>query len=391
MSRPSDLPATPHATPAAVLRSFVEQRPESPSGPPSPRRHRPWGQLRPRDPSATSDDAQEGPPMYRPTRLRTRAAFDDSGRLLALIADGESTEEDGTPLSFLDVEEGQAAPGRDQIAAALAELDRDALQEVIDAAIAEGQAIGASDDPITPEVLARINALADAREVAEERIEAIATEEQQAQEARDAALARLAPRSDSEPDGEGHGEGDGGGSGDGDGGGGGQQTEGQPAPQAVNASSGTPGRRRQTTALPRPGSVPSGGASARGRQSGQQRTEPSFAVPRATTALVAAAGNTRAGLEDGQQITSPELLGEAINQKRHALRNVSGGNGENVPVASLRTTFPPERMLGDDAAANTRLIDAPAQPEVLVASAAHAAAGGAIVAAGGLCAPLNID
>jgi hypothetical protein len=329
--------------------------------------------------------------MYRPTRLRTRAAFDDGGRLLALIADGEDTDEEGSPLAFLDVEEGQAAPGREQIAAALAELDRDALQEVIDAAIAEGQAIGASEDPITPEVLARINALADAREAAEERIEAIATEEQQAQEARDAALARLAPRSDTDPDGEGDGDGDGDGEGSGDGDGEGQSTEGQPAPQAVNASSRPAGRRRQTSALPRPGSVPSGGASARGRQQGQQHTEPTFSVPRATTALVAAAGNTRAGLEDGAVITSAETLGEAINQKRHALRNVSGGNGENVPVASLRTTFPADRMLGDDAAANTRLIDAAAAPEVLVASAAHATANGAVVAAGGLCAPINID
>lgn len=324
------------------------------------------------------------------SRTTTRAAFDAAGRLTALIADGEETP---NPLAFLDVEEGQALPTREQIAEALSGLSSDELQAVIDAAVAEGQQIGASDDPITPEVLARINALADAREVSEERQEAIATEAAEAQAARDEALARLAPRSEDGPEGEEDGEGEGGEDG-GEGEGENAETPAESAqtPEPVAASAQPAQRRRQTTALPRPGSVPSGGTSTAGRTPNPAGAVPAaFQAPRATAALVAAAGLQRAGLESGQAITSLETLGEAINNRRHALRNVRGGDGENVPVASLRTTFPDERRLTDDAAANTRLIDAATDPAVLVASAQAAAAGGAIVAAGGLCAPLNLD
>lgn len=330
--------------------------------------------------------------MYRTRSAATpvRAAFTPDGRLLALIADGE---EDALPLAFLEVEEGQPLPTRDQIVETLGALDAEQLQAVIDAAVAEGQAIGSSDDPITPEVLSRINALADSREVAEERLEAIAHEAEEAQAARDAALARLAPRAEDGPEGD---EEDGEGTGDGtdsEGEGEGTPEGSQPAPEAVAASSGQPARRRQVQAAGRPGAVPSGGASTRSRQTNPAGAPPAgFVAPRATATLVASAGNQRAGLETGQAITSAEQLGEAINVRRHALRNTTGGDGEPVPVASLRTSYPPERFLtDDDPAANTRLIDAAVDPEVLVASATAAAAGGAIVAAGGLCAPLNLD
>jgi hypothetical protein len=328
--------------------------------------------------------------MYRPTRLRSRFAAD--GRLLALVADADDDAgEDGTPLAFLDVEEGQPLPSREQIADTLAGLTEEELSAVIDAAVAEGQQIGASEDPITPEVLARINALADAREAAEERIAALETEAAEAARQRDEALARLAPRGQEEdgPEGEEDPEGGEGAEGETEG-----AQEGQP--QAVAASggqrTGSTASRRRTSALPRPGSVPSGSTSTRGRTANQANAQPAgFVAPRAAVALVAAAGNQRAGLEAGQQITSAEQLGEAINRQRHALRNVSGGNGENVPVVSLRTDFPEERLLGDDLGTNTRRIEAATAPEVLVASAAAALAGGAQVAAGGLCAPLNID
>lgn len=326
------------------------------------------------------------------TARLSRALFAADGRLLALVADADDdAAEEGTPLAFLDVEEGQPLPSREQIADTLAGLTEEELSAVIDAAVAEGQSIGASEDPITPEVLARINALADAREAAEERITALETEAAEAARQRDEALARLAPRGqeDDGPEGEEDPEGGEGAEGEGEG------AE-QPQPQAVAASAGqrtgsTAASRRRTTALPRPGQVTSGSTSTRGRTANPAGAPAGFTAPRASVALVAAAGNTRAGLEDGQQITSADQLGEAINQKRHALRNVSGGNGENVPVASLRTTFPEDRILGDDLGTNTRRIEAATSPEVLVASAAAALANGNQVAAGGLCAPLNID
>jgi hypothetical protein len=135
----------------------------------------------------------------KPTTVR--ALTDASGRLRALVADGEDTPD---PLAFLDVPEGSEPLTRDAIATAVADMDEDTLSAIIDAAVAEGQAIGASDDAITPEVLARINALADARECAEAQIEANATAAEEAQRARDEALARL-----TRPDGEGDGDGDG--------------------------------------------------------------------------------------------------------------------------------------------------------------------------------------
>jgi hypothetical protein len=313
-----------------------------------------------------------------------RASFDASGRLRALIADGEETN----PLAFLDVTEGAEPLTREQITAALSELEPDELAAVIDAAVAEGQAIGASDDPITPEVLARINALADTREEAEARQTAIAEEAEHAQQARDEALARLVGTT---PDGEGDGDGDDTGDGEGDGDGSGEgDAEGADAPAGRTPETVTAGgtrRTRPSTALPRPGQRT--GTSATSRSGGSGRTE-TWTAPSAQVALVAAAGLESVGLNSGGEITTAVQLGEALNAKRHAIRRSAGGDGEQLTVASIRTTFPQDRYLSEtDVDGNTRNLDAATSSEVLVASAQAAAARGNIVAAGGLCAPIT--
>jgi hypothetical protein len=301
----------------------------------------------------------------KPTTVRVLT--DATGRLRALVADGEDTP---NPLAFLDVPDGSEPLTRDAIAAAVAELDEDTLSAIIDAAVAEGQAIGSSDDPITPEVLARINALADARECAEAQIEANATAAEEAQRARDEALARLT-RPEAEEGEEGSGEG------------GEEGAEGQQAPAPVTAAA--PRRTRQSTALPRPGQRTGTPAHPAPRGGG----EPAWTPPAAQVALVAASGLESVGLASGASIETAVQLGDAINAKRHALRRSVGGDGEQITVASVRTTVPDDRYLREnDPDHNTRVLGDATSATVLAASAALAQSRGNLTAAG-LCAPIT--
>jgi hypothetical protein len=283
-----------------------------------------------------------------------RALFDASGRLRALVADGEDTPE---PLAFLDVPEGSEPLTREQITAALAELSDDELAAVIDAAVAEGQSIGASDDPITPEVLARINALADAREAAEAQIAANETAVQEAQAARDEALARLTrpEGADDSTDGD---------EGAGDGSEGAEEHEGAGTGTPEPVTAGAP-RRTRPNALPRPGQR-TGGASATPRGNG----DGGYVAPAARVALVAAAGLDAAGLANGTTIDSAQQIADAFNQRRHSLRGTSGGDGEQIPVVQIQTTYPAERYLsGTDPDGNTRNLVAATSAATLTASA----------------------
>jgi hypothetical protein len=302
-----------------------------------------------------------------------RALFDASGRLRALVADGEDTPE---PLAFLDVPEGSEPLTREQITAALAELSDDELAAVIDAAVAEGQSIGASDDPITPEVLARINALADAREAAEAQIAANETAAQEAQAARDEALARLTrpEGADDSTDGD---------EGAGDGSEGAEEHEGAGTGTPEPVTAGAP-RRTRPNALPRPGQR-TGGASATPRGNG----DGGYVAPAARVALVAAAGLDAAGLANGTTIDSAQQIADAFNQRRHSLRGTSGGDGEQIPVVQIQTTYPAERYLsGTDPDGNTRNLVAATSAATLTASAQAARSRGNLVAAG-LCAPIT--
>jgi hypothetical protein len=307
-----------------------------------------------------------------PRELLARVRYAEDGRLLALIAEGEDD-----PLAFLNVPEGSPPPTREQISEHLGELDDDALAAVVEAAVREGEAIRSSDDPITPDVLARIELLADAREVAEERRNSIAEEERQRQEAADAGLARLLPPPGNDPDDNDSGEDDSG------------QDQEPPTPLAASAAHSDaqpppapPARRRQVTAIPRPGAIPST-PSPTGAQPG------TYTPLRATSTMVASAGLESVGLETGAEIATRAMLGQAINRKREALRGTSGGDGEKLVVASIRTEYPEERQLGGSLDVNTARINAATAPDAMVAAAEYVRSNGALVAAGGLCGPIE--
>jgi hypothetical protein len=315
---------------------------------------------------------------YRPTAVRTRAAWALDGRLLALVADGE-----GDPLAFLDVPEGQPALTAEQIAEHVASLDADALTALIEAARAEAEQI----DPatVTSEDVDRINLLGDAVEAAETRQQAIAAEETERQENAQRALDRLRRPAEGEEGTEGaDGEGDEG-AGDGEH----EGADGEHAPEPVAASAPAPRRLgRRTSALPGPGT-----AGGMGSGTGTPANRPSgFTAPRAQTALVAAAGLESLGLNAGATIESRRQLGEAFGTRLDAIRrgHGSGADGEHLAVATVRTQYPPERTLRTNALdANTTNVRAATEREALVAAGTHYREQGALVAAGGLCAPIE--
>jgi hypothetical protein len=323
--------------------------------------------------------------VYRnPTRSTSRARFGPAGELLALVADAPES-----PLAFLDVPEGAEPLTRAQIEEYLGGLDPDGLTAVVEAARAEAEGIDVST--VTSEDVDRINALGDAVEVAEGRLAAIEQEEQERRDAASAALQRLQrPAEDAEGDGDGEEgqEGQEGDEGHHEGDEEGAQQQAAPEPVAASAPARRTGRR--TTAIPRPGASGGMGSGTSTRQTGG--STPAYTAPRASNTLVAAAGLESVGLNTGGVIESGRQLGEAFGVRLDAIRrgHGSGADGEHVPVATVRTAFPEDRMLRENRTdANTALVAAATSRDALRAAGEHAAANGALVAAGGLCGPIE--
>lgn len=112
---------------------------------------------------------------------------------------------------------------------------------------------------------------------------------------------------------------------------------------------------------------------------GRQNPERQPATDRPTVAITAAAdvaGFTAGGTVDSEQV------GQAFANRMRSLAAIKGrgGNGEMVPVVTLTASGVPDdrQLTRNDWATNTRRMEAVASPR-------------AIVAAGGLCAPLAID
>jgi hypothetical protein len=312
---------------------------------------------------------------------RRHARFADDGRLLALVADGET---EAGPLDFLNVAEGQPPFTREQIAEHLAGLDPEALQAVVDAAIAEGAAIDPAS--VTSETIDRINALGDAREVAEERLQAIEQEEEETRTRAQEALQRLRPPA---AEGEGGGEGDEENP-DGENVEGTEGAEAAQTPEPVAASAPAPRRAgRRTTAIPRPGAA---GGMGSGTVPPTGGTPSAYTAPRATNTLVAAAGLDAVGLGTGSTIEAPRQLGEAFGSRIDSIRrgHGSGADGEHLTVATVRTAYPEDRVLRQGAVdTNTTNVRNATSRESLVAAGQAVAATGTIVAAGGLCGPVE--
>lgn len=235
-----------------------------------------------------------------------------------------------------------------------------------------------ADVEITPEVADELTSLADALDQFTGRQTEL--EEQAAQQAERAAaaLARIngeGPEDENDEDGE-----DGDDSGDGED----ADAEGQPAGETrepVTASGR--GAGGTGTPLPRPGEM----TRRTGRQSARSRDRQP--EPLRARQVVVAAADLGSGISSGQQFDSVDPLVEAFDRRRQSIAGVKGGNGEKIAVLSIQTTYPDERILTDDAALNRQRIRAASSTRAIVAAGDVQRARGAVVAAGGLCAPVE--
>jgi hypothetical protein len=309
--------------------------------------------------------------------ITSRARFGAAGELLALVADAPES-----PLAFLDTPEGAEPLTRAQIEEYLGGLDPEALAAVVDAARAEAEGIDVAT--VTSEDVDRINALGDAVEVAEARLSAIEQEEQERRDAASAALQRLQRPADG-PEGEEDGDDE-----NGDDAAQEDDEEGANAQQPEPVAASAPRTGRRTTTLPRPGA--SGGMGPGSSARSQAAGPAAYTAPRASNVLVASAGLESIGLNSGTPVESARQLGEAFGLRLDAIRrgHGRGADGEHVPVATVRTTFPEDRRLRENEVdANTALVAAATSRDALIAAGQHATANGALVAAGGLCGPIE--
>lgn len=84
------------------------------------------------------------------------------------------------------------------------------------------------------------------------------------------------------------------------------------------------------------------------------------------------------GTAAGAEFASFDAFVEAFDGRRQVVQRARSGNGENVLVASIRNVLPESRQLTDDPARNRQLIRAATDRN-----------DAALVAAGGLCAPIE--
>jgi hypothetical protein len=100
-------------------------------------------------------------------------------------------------------------------------------------------------------------------------------------------------------------------------------------------------------------------------------------VTAAATPSLVVAGADLPGIGVGTPFASPQQFGQAMTSRIQSINRVSGGDGEQLLVASIQASAPPERTLSfTDADANRAKIDAVTHID-------------AITAAGGMCAPLT--
>lgn len=260
----------------------------------------------------------------------------------------------------------------------LAELTLEEVQEGITLIRARAGELADGDPSETADELTE---LADALDQFRERETALETEEEQRAERARTALARI----NGEEDGE-DGDGDDGDGEDGEDGQDGEDgdnegAEGEQHREPVVASGR--GGGGTGTSVPRPGEV-----SRRQQRAGSRRRQEGPQPLRARSVVVAAA-DLGSGIASGQAFDSIDPLVEAFDRRRRAVSGTKGGNGENVPVLSIQTTYPEERILTDDAALNRERIRAASSTRAIVAAGDMMRTRGAVVAAGGLCAPVE--
>lgn len=270
----------------------------------------------------------------------------------------------------------------------LAGLDSDQLTELREAALEAFADAEAGD--LTDEVIARMGALADTIDAVRAQETAAETE---AQRLRDeaAALAERIRGEQAEGDGDGadgEGEGDGGDGDAGDGEGG----EGDGADGVGDGADGEGGEGDGAGDGAAPQAVAAAAAGAPAARPSLARANarrPQSQAPRRQElrqgAMVAATDVP--GIPAGQRLRDERALAEAFAARLESLYAdsimASSGPAQKVLVASVLGGFPAERMLGRDAVRNAELV-------MPVITAAAAGDEQALVAAGGLCAPLTV-
>jgi hypothetical protein len=121
-------------------------------------------------------------------------------------------------------------------------------------------------------------------------------------------------------------------------------------------------------------------------------TTTDIAVPSGAEPVVAGgpqahvyAGHGITGFNAGSEITDSAKFGEALATRINSLMRLNGGDGEQIVIASIKTDAPEDRVLNmGDPLGNGQKIQAVIDPDALVRNSDE----GALVAAGGCCAPL---
>lgn len=102
--------------------------------------------------------------------------------------------------------------------------------------------------------------------------------------------------------------------------------------------------------------------------------------PAARTAPVAiTAGADIPGTTAGSELPNMRAVADAMVKRMHAMGRTSGGDGEQHTIATLTASFPEDRVLfANDRDGNSKKVAAVVEPQ-------------AVVAAGGLCAPVEVS
>lgn len=247
-----------------------------------------------------------------------------------------------------------------ELFARLAELTADERAE-LRTLIAEAAAEVAGQ-PRTAETVATLGELATQLEGLDAREVEVAAEQAALDEAAEAALARLTPP-DPEPTAEEAAA----------------EAEAVAEAERVAAEAAAAGAEpAAATAAATPPVRPSLAAAAARRSAAAAAPPARETEERHGATLVASADVPNVG--PGTEFETARALAEAFERRRGEIGTSKGGDGNKVPVAHARFDYPEERRLTRDADVNTQrinaVVDAALRPE-------------ALVAAGGLCAPLE--
>lgn len=231
-----------------------------------------------------------------------------------------------------------------EILARIAELNDAELGELETRLVEELEAAGTEE--LSDEVLATMTSLADGIEAVRTQTEERATKAAEREAARLAILARIAPAA----------EGD----------------EGEEDPEDEAEAEGTvtpaedPPAEGEGAPPPAAPVIKSVAAAVKPIRRNTLRT----LRPRPTSRIVAAFGS-------GEEMHDILDVAKALQARHRSFRGPTGVAEQSV-VASVQVDYPEERMLGENAVFNQNLIDAVVGAKALVAS-------------GGLCAPLNVS